>query len=59
METEDRQDRPGKHDSVASKTEETKKTKTPQQQANELREKLLKEKIIKMRRTSNSSPVNS
>ncbi|KAI0009744.1 hypothetical protein F4779DRAFT_617240 [Xylariaceae sp. FL0662B] len=40
---------------AASVSEET---KTPQQQANELREKLLKERIKKMRRTSSSDIVN-
>lgn len=33
-------------------------TKTPQQRANELREKLLKERIKKMRSTSSSDNVN-
>ncbi|KAF3017521.1 hypothetical protein E8E14_012417 [Neopestalotiopsis sp. 37M] len=54
----DRKDRSTRHDSVTAKTEETKKTKTPQQEANKLREKLLKEKIMKMRRTSSSNHVD-
>ncbi|KAK7755295.1 hypothetical protein SLS62_002801 [Diatrype stigma] len=48
-EDDDRHRSPKQH--AAARAEET---KTPQQQANELREKLLKEKIKKMRRTSGS-----
>ncbi|KAI1345170.1 hypothetical protein F5Y15DRAFT_410845 [Xylariaceae sp. FL0016] len=36
---------------------EAEETKTPQQQANELKEKLLREKIKKMRRTSSGDVV--
>ncbi|KAI3329272.1 hypothetical protein HD806DRAFT_278875 [Xylariaceae sp. AK1471] len=53
LEDEDKPRSP-RHD-TASAAEET---KTPQQRASELKEKLLKDKIIKMRKTSNGDAAN-